>query len=244
MSATETTASSQPRRWRFGNGWATVPMRVFLAALFGFAGYAKLSYPGFFDSTNVAGFKATIDAAKADSPIKGLLGPLSDHPSLFGHVTAYAEFAIGLGLLVGLLTRLAALGGMVLVASIALSVNWGGIKEYTASSGWFTSVDIAVGVALSVYLLGGAGPLSLDGLISGRRARQRARDDAEPAFADGELEASRRRLRGEDTTTYGTGDGEHATRQLPVPEPEKAGRAEHPEPEPNSLWTQGRRDPS
>ena len=103
-----------------------------------------------------------MDAAKHGTPIGGLLGPLTDHPSLFGHITAFAEIAIGLGLLVGLLTRLAALGGMVLTALIVLSIDWGGVKQYTGSSGWFTSVDLAVAAALSVFLLGGAGPFSLD----------------------------------------------------------------------------------
>ena len=35
------------RRW--ANGLPVLPLRLFLAALFCFAGYAKLSYPGFFD---------------------------------------------------------------------------------------------------------------------------------------------------------------------------------------------------
>jgi thiosulfate dehydrogenase [quinone] large subunit len=123
------------------NGWPVLPLRLFLAALFCFAGYAKFSYPRFFDPSSPNGFKAAVDAAKdGDTPLSGAMGPLSDHASLFGHLTAYAEIAIGLGLLVGLLTRLAALGGMILTAMIVLSINWNGVKEYTGSSGWFTSV--------------------------------------------------------------------------------------------------------
>jgi thiosulfate dehydrogenase [quinone] large subunit len=198
-------------------------MRVFLAALFLFAGYAKLSYPGFFDPGSPTGLKASIDAVKHGTPIGGALGPLSSHPSLFGHITAYAELAIGLGLLVGLLTRIAALGGMVLTALIVLSINWGGVKQYTGSSGWFTSVDLAVAAALSVFLLGGAGPLSLDWLIARTRARRRARDDDEPGFRDNELEDSRRRLQGEPTT-----------QQPPTPPYQD---------DPNSLWNSGRREP-
>lgn len=175
-------------------------MRFFLAAVFLFAGYAKLVYPGFFDPNSPTGLKASVDAAKIGTPIGAALGPLSEHPSLFGHITAFAEIAIGLGLLVGLLTRVAALGGMVLTAMIVLSIDWGGVKQYTGSSGWFTSVDLAIAAGLSVFLLGGAGPLSLDCLIWRARARHNARDDDEPSFRDSELEDSRRRLQGEPTS--------------------------------------------
>ena len=182
------------------NSWPVLPLRAFLAALFLFAGYAKFSYPHFFDPGSPTGLKASVDSVRHGTPIGAALGPLSDHPSLFGHLTAFAEIAIGLGLLVGLLTRIAALGGMVLTGLIVLSIDWGGVKQYTGSSGWFTSVDLAVAAALSVFLLGGAGPLSLDGWLVRSRARRRARDDAEPGFGDGELEDSRRRLQGEPAT--------------------------------------------
>ena len=154
-------------------------------------------YPRFLDPTSPNGFKASVDAARHGTPLGSALGPLVDHPSLFGHVTAIAEIAIGLGLLVGLLTRVAALGGMVLTTMIVLSINWSGVREYTGSSGWFTSVELALAAALSVFLLGGAGPLALDNLFIRARQRQRARDDAEPSFRDSDLEESRRRLQGE-----------------------------------------------
>ncbi|MEO6703960.1 MAG: TQO small subunit DoxD [Jatrophihabitantaceae bacterium] len=208
-----------PRR---ANGWPVLPMRLFLAALFMFAGYAKLSYPGFFDPNSVSGLKASVDAVKHGTPIGGALGPLADHPSLFGHITAFAEIAIGLGLLVGLLTRIAALGGMVLTVMIALSIDWGGIKQYTGSSGWFTSVDFAVAAALSVFLIGGADPFSLDGLIWRSRVRRRALDDAEPGFRDNELEDSRRRLQGEPS-----GYAEPVSRRQETVERDQYGAAGH-----------------
>ena len=184
---------------RFANSWATVPMRIFLAAAFLFAGYAKLTYPGYLDPKASFGFRSAVLSAKSGTPLGGLMGTLGDHTSLFGHITAFAELAIGLGLLVGLLTRLAALGGMVLTGLIVLSINWPSVKQYTGSGGWFTSVDLAFVAALSVFLLGGAGPLSFDGAISALRTRRNARDDGEPAYRDAyaELEASRRRLRGD-----------------------------------------------
>ncbi len=228
MSDSEAATAVKPIR-RLPNSWAVVPLRVFLAALFLFAGYAKLTYPGFFDPKSPVGLKATIDSVKADSPIGGMLGPISDHPSLLGHVTAFAEIAIGLGLLVGLLTRVAALGGIVLTAMIALSVNWNSIKEYSGSSGWFTSVDLAVAAALSIFVIGGAGPLCLDGVVTRLRARREARDDAEPGFRDNEVNESRARLQAGNRQTD---PPENHTDQLPEPDDD-----------PNSLWAPGRRDP-
>lgn len=184
-------APTQPR-WR--NGLAVVPMRVFLGCLFTFAGYAKLSYPGFLDSNNQAGFKAILVGIKSGSPIGGLLQPMIDHAGFFGHLTAFAEIAIGLGLLVGLLTRVAAVGGIALTTLIALSVNWSSIKQYTGSYGWFTSVDIAVAVALTVFVLGGAGPLSGDRLFGWLRARRRGIAPSD-GYHQPSIEESMERLR-------------------------------------------------
>ncbi len=248
MSRTESASqpAGVPAGRRRANGWPVLPMRIFLAALFMFAGYAKLAYPGFFNPKSFTGLKASVDAVKHGTPLGGALRPLSDHPSLFGHITAFAEIAIGLGLLVGLLTRIAALGGMILTIMIALSINWGGIKEYTGSSGWFTSVDLAVAAALSVFLIGGADPISLDALIGRYRAKRSARDDSEPGFRHNEFEDSRRRLQGdpegyaaERYPATGSYSPEQDTQQLPVPP------APQPEsnPESNSLWNTGRRAP-
>lgn len=199
-----------PRRIR-ANGWPTLPLRLFLGALFCFAGYAKFSYPGFFDEGSRNGLQSAANAASEGTPLSFLMGPLADNPSVFGHITAISEIAIGLGLLVGLLTRMAALAGMILTTTILLSVNWNGVKEYTGSSGWFTAVDLAVAAALSIFVLGGAGPFALDNLFIRARERQRARDEAEPSFRDSDIDDSRRRLQGEPA------DGAAgATAQLPV----------------------------
>ena len=195
---------TKPRR--FANSWAVVPMRLFLASVFLFAAYAKLTYPGFFDPNASFGFHSAVQSAKdAHTPLSSLMGPLASHTSTFGHITAFAELAIGLGLLVGLLTRVAAAGGMLFTGTIVLSINWPSVRQYTGNGGWFTSVDLAVIAALSVFVLGGAGPLSLDAGIGVLRCRRRARQDAmDPSFTNhaADLEDSRRRLRGD----YSHGD--------------------------------------
>jgi thiosulfate dehydrogenase [quinone] large subunit len=259
-------------RGRFLNGWPTLPLRVFLAAIFLFGGYAKLTYPGFFDAKASFGFKSAVDSARSGTPIGGLMRPLSDHASLFGHVTAFAELAIGLGILVGLLTRIAALGGIVLSTMIALSINWNSVKEYTGNGGWFTSVDFAVAAALSVFLIGGSGPLSVDRAVGAVRRRRLAKEEAaersvssqsRAAESSADLEDSRRRLRGEDDSfqaqqaaagrggvasapagSYGS-RGEHPTEQLPTsaPTPAPAGQPAEPVREDGSLWNAPRTQP-
>lgn len=237
-------------RRRFANGWAVVPLRLFFAAVFLFGAFAKLTYPGFFDPNASFGFHSAVQSAKdTHAPLSGLMGPLANHASTFGHLTAYAELAIGLGLLVGLLTRFAALGGMLFTGLIVLSVNWTSVKEYTGNGGWFTSVDLAAIAALSVFLLGGAGPLSIDAGVGAWRRRRRARRDAmEPSFNNHaeDLEDSRRRLRGdwdraasdpadwgEATQTWSRGDYQaEAERTGQQPGYPAAGQR----PEEGSLW--------
>jgi thiosulfate dehydrogenase [quinone] large subunit len=201
-----TRSTTVPHRNR--NGWSVVPLRLFLGSLFVFAGYAKLSFASFFDPESTTGLRAIIDSVKPQSPIGAALGPLASHPALFGYFTAFAEIAIGLGLLTGLLIRIAALGGMALTGLIVLSVNWSSVREYTASGGWFTSVDLAVAAGLSVFLLGGAGPFSLDSALARVRARRDTQAADEPRLRDGEWEESRGRLQGgtAEPVTYPTAE--------------------------------------
>jgi thiosulfate dehydrogenase [quinone] large subunit len=177
-----------------------------MASMFLFASYAKLTYPGFLDPHSSFGFHSAVESAKqGNTPLGFMLGPMVDHTSFFGHLTAFAELAIGLGLLFGAVTRVAAGGGMLLTATIALTINWPEIKQYTGNGGWFTSVDLLSIAALSVFLLGGPGPLSIDATfwawLKRRQAQRRARDEAEARFgySEADLEDSRRRLRGEPT---------------------------------------------
>ena len=156
----------------------------------------------------------------------------SDHASVFGHVTAFAEIAIGLGLLVGLLTRIAAAGGMVLMAAIVLSASTGAGSRSTPAPAAGSPRSIWPWPRrLSVYLLGGADPFSLDAVIwQSPAAATRAVDDAEPGFHDNALAESRARLQGE--PTGGPRPAERAGHRTAAPPPA--------EPETNSLWNEGR----
>jgi putative oxidoreductase len=92
----------------------------------------------------------------------------------------WAEFLLPLLIVVGLFSRLAALGmiGFVILQSLTDLYGHGAIEEAATVGAWFDKVPDAVILdqrALWVFLLlviavKGAGPLSLDRVLSGRQA--------------------------------------------------------------------------
>jgi thiosulfate dehydrogenase [quinone] large subunit len=94
-----------------------------------------------------------------------LLGPVADHTFAFGLLIAFAEIAVGIGIALGLLTRVAALGGMVLALSLWLTVSWG-------AEPWYTSADLVYLFAFTPLLLAGAGVWSLDAWLDAVKARR------------------------------------------------------------------------
>ena len=91
-------------------------------------------------------------------------------PAVFAFLAICAEFLGGLGLLLGLLGRIAAFGVMCnMVVAVAtrhwqngLFINWSGRQKGEGIE--FHILAVAICVAI---LIGGSGPLSLDRLISG-----------------------------------------------------------------------------
>ena len=78
---------------------------------------------------------------------------------------------MGLGTLLGLWTRLAALGGLVLALTLFLTVSF-------HSSPYYTGADIVFVFAwIPLILAGSGGVLSLDGLIAARAHQEQASDD-------------------------------------------------------------------
>jgi thiosulfate dehydrogenase [quinone] large subunit len=136
-------------------GWLLLPLRAFLAVVFLDGGISKIADPRFLDSTSPLSMHASVVAIRGSSPIGGLLGPVQDHSFGFGFVMAAAELAVGLGVLLGLFTRVAAVGGMLLALSLWLTVSWG-------ASPWFTSADLVYLFAFTPLLIAGAPVYSLD----------------------------------------------------------------------------------
>jgi thiosulfate dehydrogenase [quinone] large subunit len=146
------------------DGRALLPLRGFLGIVFLYAGISKIADRRFLEGTSPTSIHAQVLAVKRASPIGGLLGPVVDHSFAFGLFTAFAEIAVGLGVLLGLLTRVAAVGGMLIALSLWLTVSW-------QAEPWFTSADLVYLFAFTPLLLAGAGEYSLDGWLA--RARER-----------------------------------------------------------------------
>lgn len=163
--------SSTPGRDRFLDGGlrrdptrVLLPLRAFLAVAYLYAGLSKIADPAFLDPAAPASMRQSVLAVRASSPIGGLLGPVADHSFAFGLLMAAGEVAVGLGLLAGLFTRLASLGGMVLALSLFLTVSWN-------ATPWYTGADIGYVFAFTPLLLAGRTPLSLDAWLAGARRR-------------------------------------------------------------------------
>jgi thiosulfate dehydrogenase [quinone] large subunit len=129
---------------------ALVPLRLFLGVTFCFAGLQKLANPNFFRPASPISIQAQIRAAERTSPIHGLLHHLNGVSGLLGLIIALGELAVGLGVLAGVLTRVAALGGMILSFGLFLTVSF-------HSRPYYTGADIGYVFAFSPLLIAGAG---------------------------------------------------------------------------------------
>lgn len=145
-------------------GCVLLPLRAFLAFVFIYGGISKIADNRFLDASSPLSMHASVAAVRNLSPIGGLLGPVEAHSFAFGVLMAAAEMAIGLGMLLGLFTRVAALGGIVITLSLWLTVSWG-------AQPWFTSADLVYLFAFTPLLVAGAGGvLSADAWLAQRAA--------------------------------------------------------------------------
>jgi thiosulfate dehydrogenase [quinone] large subunit len=145
-------------------GWLLLPLRAFLAFVFVYGGLSKIADRRFLDASSPLSMHASVVAARSFSPIGDWLAPVQAHSFGFGVLMAAAELAVGLGLLLGLFTRIAAAGGMVLAFSLWLTVSW-------PAQPWFTSADLVYLFAFTPVLVAGTGGvLSLDAWLDRARA--------------------------------------------------------------------------
>ncbi len=148
------------------SGWALLPLRVFLGVTFCFAGLQKLANPNFFNANSPSSIQAQLIASIRISPLHQLLGHLLQFAVPIGILIALAELAVGLGALLGLWTRVAAVGGIVLSLTLFLTVSF-------HSSPYYTGADIVFLFAwVPLLLAGSGGVLSLDAVIAGRVAAE------------------------------------------------------------------------
>jgi len=136
-----------------------------LGVTFIFAGLQKLANPNFFNQSSPISIWSQLVGAERSSPIHFLLGHLLKVATPLGVLIAVGEVAIGLGVLLGLMTRVAAVGGMLLSFGLFLTVSF-------HSNPYYTGADIVFFFAFTPLLLGGPGEVAaLDPLLA-RRAMQ------------------------------------------------------------------------
>ena len=148
-------------------GWVLMPLRLFLGVTFLFAGLQKLANPAFFRSSSPASIHAQLAGAARSSPVHGLLSHLLGIAPAVGLVIALGEVAIGIAVVLGLLTRVAAIAGMALSFGLFLTVSF-------HASPYFTGSDIVFFFAWTPLVVGGSGAWSVDAALEARHARERA----------------------------------------------------------------------
>ena len=107
------------------SGWILLPLRLFMGGTFVYAGIQKLTDPQYFNPAARGYIGRQIAAFANGSPLHDFLANIAvPHAVLFGGLVAYGELAIGLGVLLGLLLRIASLAGLLINLIFFLSADW------------------------------------------------------------------------------------------------------------------------
>ena len=155
-----------PGGWRaVATRHALLPLRVFLGVTFVYAGIDKLTDSAFLRAEGPGSLGELMNSVRDSSAIPAMVDLALKNPVGFGYAIAAGEIAVGLGILVGLLARIAALGGALISLSLWLTVSW-------ATEPYYYGNDLAYLMAWIPLVLAGAATFSLDSLIAARR-RQR-----------------------------------------------------------------------
>lgn len=145
---------------------ALLPLRIFLGVTFIYAALDKLTDSAFFHASGPGAIGEQMTAVRDSAAIPALVDLALKSPSGFGYAIAFGELAVGIGALLGLWTRLAALGGALISLSLWLTVSWQVTPYYLGN-------DLIYLMAWLPLLLGGATSFSVDTLLATRRRRIR-----------------------------------------------------------------------
>ncbi|MEU1369308.1 DoxX family protein [Streptomyces sp. NPDC005803] len=145
---------------------ALLPLRIFLGVTFVYAALDKLTDSSFFHATGPGSIGEQMSAVRDSSAIPALVDLALKSPSGFGYAIAIGELAVGIGTLLGLWTRIAALGGALISLSLWLTVSW-------QVSPYYFGNDLVYLMAWLPLLLGGAASFSVDAFRATRRRRIR-----------------------------------------------------------------------
>ena len=170
---------------------ALLPLRLFLGLTFVYAGYQKLSDPGFLTPGAATYIGTQLHGFASGTPGGFLLRWFAiPFPRAAGVGVALAEIAIGLLTAAGFLTRLAAAAGLALNLVLFLTASW-------HTTPYFLGSDIVFCFAwLPFVLVGAAEQPAADTLVTARergseRARRRTRSGAR-VYEVGEPDAQTR----------------------------------------------------
>jgi thiosulfate dehydrogenase [quinone] large subunit len=147
---------------------ALLPLRLFLGVTFVYAGYQKLSDPGFLTPGSATYIGTQLHGFANGTPGGFLLRWFAlPFPRAAGVGVALAEIAIGILTTAGLLTRLAAAAGLGLNLVLFLTASW-------TTTPYFLGSDIVFCFAwLPLVLVGAADQPAVDTLILARRSSER-----------------------------------------------------------------------
>ncbi len=153
---------------------ALTPLRVFLGGTFVYAGVQKLSDPGFLHPGSPTYIGTQLHGFAQGTPGGVLLRTFAlPHAQLAGIGVAVIEIAVGLLVLLGLLTRVAAAVGLGLNLVLFLTASW---KTHP----YFLGSDIVFVFAwLPFVLAGSAGQPALEHVLSAPARRPYARAPGE-----------------------------------------------------------------
>ncbi|MFF3317139.1 DoxX family protein [Streptomyces sp. NPDC003035] len=155
-----------PTGWRAtASRYALLPLRVFLGVTFIYAGLDKLTDSSFMADTGSGSIGEMMRGVRDSSAVPALVDLALKNPTGFGHAIAIGELAVGIGTLLGLYARLAALGGALISLSLWLTVSW-------QSDPYYYGNDLAYLMSWLPLVLAGAPMFSLDAVLAERRRRR------------------------------------------------------------------------
>ncbi|RFC72765.1 DoxX family protein [Streptomyces sp. AcE210] len=142
--------------------FALLPLRIFLGVTFIYAGLDKLTDSAFFHATGSGSIGEQMRGVRDISAIPAMVDLALKNPAGFGYAIAFGELAVGIGTLIGLLARIAAVGGMLISLSLWLTVSW-------ATEPYYLGNDLAYLMAWLPLVLAGASVFSVDAMLAARR---------------------------------------------------------------------------
>lgn len=163
----------------FPIGRAILPLRLFLGVTFVIAGMDKITDPAFLQASGPGSIGQQLVGFTRTSPLTPLIEAVAlPFPVAIGWLMALAELAIGVATVLGVATRLAAVGGAAIAVLFWLTASWATTPYYYGpdlpyAAGWLTLALIGDGglLVLGPVLLGVLnGPVATDGRYGRRDA--------------------------------------------------------------------------